>query len=61
MSYLAMLFKSKLGRVLTAIRDAESRVMFSGYNTVALQTFYLDFISIFYVVLQELYMFRKLG
>jgi urea transport system permease protein len=24
--------KSKLGRVLTAIRDAESRVMFSGYN-----------------------------
>ncbi len=26
--------KSKLGRVLTAIRDAESRVMFSGYNTL---------------------------
>ncbi|MGP1679467.1 MAG: urea ABC transporter permease subunit UrtC [Burkholderiales bacterium] len=25
---------SKLGRVLTAIRDAESRVMFSGYNPV---------------------------
>jgi urea transport system permease protein len=25
--------KSKLGRVLTAIRDAESRTMFSGYNT----------------------------
>ena len=23
---------SKLGRVLTAIRDAESRVMFCGYN-----------------------------
>ena len=26
--------KSKLGRVLIAIRDAESRVMFSGYNTL---------------------------
>ena len=26
------LVQSKLGRVLTAIRDAESRVMFSGYN-----------------------------
>jgi urea transport system permease protein len=26
------LVASKLGRVLTAIRDAESRVMFSGYN-----------------------------
>ena len=26
--------KSKFGRVLTAIRDAESRVMFSGYNPV---------------------------
>jgi urea transport system permease protein len=25
--------KSKFGRVLTAIRDAESRTMFSGYNT----------------------------
>ena len=28
------LVTSKFGRVLTAIRDAESRVMFSGYNTV---------------------------
>src|SRR5204863_5438974 len=26
--------QSKLGRVLTAIRDAETRVMFSGYNPV---------------------------
>jgi urea transport system permease protein len=26
--------KSKFGRVLTAIRDAESRVMFSGYNPI---------------------------
>src|SRR5258705_6508045 len=31
--------KSKLGRVLTAIRDAESRVMFSGYNTVHYKLF----------------------
>jgi urea transport system permease protein len=26
--------QSKLGRVLTAIRDSENRVMFSGYNTL---------------------------
>ena len=31
--------QSKLGRVLTAIRDAESRVMFSGYNTVHYKLF----------------------
>ena len=31
--------KSKLGRVLTAIRDAESRVMFSGYNPVYFKLF----------------------
>jgi urea transport system permease protein len=30
---------SKLGRVLTAIRDAESRVMFSGYNPVPYKLF----------------------
>jgi urea transport system permease protein len=30
---------SKLGRVLTAIRDAESRVMFSGYNPVHFKLF----------------------
>ena len=30
---------SKLGRVLTAIRDAESRVMFSGYNPVYFKLF----------------------
>ena len=29
------LIRSKFGRVLQAIRDAESRVMFSGYNPVA--------------------------
>ena len=30
---------SKLGRVLTAIRDAETRVMFSGYNPVHFKLF----------------------
>lgn len=30
--FAAWLVKSKFGRVLTAIRDAESRVMFIGYN-----------------------------
>ncbi|MGH8619577.1 MAG: urea ABC transporter permease subunit UrtC [Burkholderiales bacterium] len=33
------LVTSKLGRVLTAIRDAESRVMFCGYNTVHYKLF----------------------
>jgi urea transport system permease protein len=33
------LITSKLGRVLTAIRDAESRVMFSGYNPVNYKLF----------------------
>ncbi len=33
------LVTSKLGRVLTAIRDAESRVMFSGYNPVNYKLF----------------------
>ena len=31
--------QSKFGRVLTAIRDAESRVMFSGYNTIHYKLF----------------------
>jgi urea transport system permease protein len=31
--------KSKLGRVLTAIRDVENRVMFSGYNTLHYKLF----------------------
>ncbi len=31
--------QSKLGRVLTAIRDAETRVMFSGYNPVYFKLF----------------------
>ena len=35
------LVQSKFGRVLQAIRDAESRVMFSGYSPTALQTHHL--------------------
>ncbi len=31
--------QSKLGRILTAIRDVESRVMFSGYNTLHYKLF----------------------
>ena len=31
--------QSKLGRILTAIRDTESRVMFSGYNTIHYKLF----------------------
>ena len=33
------LVTSKLGRILTAIRDAESRVMFCGYNPVSYKLF----------------------
>ena len=33
----ALIVTSKLGRVLTAIRDAETRVMFSGYNPLSVQ------------------------
>jgi len=41
LSYLLCRFvvASKLGRVLTAIRDAESRVMFSGYNPLEYKLF----------------------
>ena len=34
-----LIVRSKLGRVLTAIRDAESRVMFSGYNPLYFKLF----------------------
>ena len=33
------LIRSKLGRVLTAIRDSESRLMFSGYNPLGYKLF----------------------
>jgi urea transport system permease protein len=42
LAFLALGFaivRSKLGRVLTAIRDAESRVMFSGYDPVYFKLF----------------------
>lgn len=41
LSYISSRYivQSKLGRVLTAIRDAESRVMFSGYNTIHYKLF----------------------
>ncbi len=35
-----MLVGSRLGRVLTAIRDAESRVMFCGYDPIAYKLFF---------------------
>lgn len=40
-TYLVARFivRSKLGRVLTSIRDAESRVMFSGYNVTNYKVF----------------------
>ena len=34
-----VIVRSKLGRVLTAIRDAETRVMFSGYNPLYFKLF----------------------
>jgi urea transport system permease protein len=34
-----LIVRSKLGRVLTAIRDAETRVMFSGYNPLYFKLF----------------------
>lgn len=41
LSYVACrtIVRSKLGRVLTAIRDAEGRVMFSGYNPLDYKLF----------------------
>ena len=33
---------SKLGRVLTAVRDAESRLMFCGYNPHSYKLFFVD-------------------
>ncbi len=40
------IIKSKLGRVLTAIRDSENRVMFSGYNTVHFKLFVWTFSAV---------------
>ncbi len=47
--------KSKLGRVLTAIRDAESRVMFSGYDPVPYKLFAWTFSAILCGIAGALY------
>ena len=47
--------KSKLGRVLTAIRDAESRVMFSGYDPVPYKLFVWTFSAILCGIAGALY------
>ena len=47
--------QSKLGRVLTAIRDAESRVMFSGYNTVHYKLFIWTMSAFFCAIAGALY------
>ena len=47
--------KSKLGRVLTAIRDAESRVMFSGYDPLPYKLFVWTFSAILCGIAGALY------
>ncbi len=47
--------KSKLGRVLTAIRDAESRVMFSGYDPVPYKLFVWTFSAVLCGIAGALY------
>jgi urea transport system permease protein len=46
---------SKLGRVLTAIRDAESRVMFCGYNPVHFKLFVWTFSAVMCGIAGALY------
>lgn len=46
---------SKLGRVLTAIRDAESRVMFSGYHVVQYKLFVWTFSAVLCGIAGALY------
>ena len=46
---------SKLGRVLTAIRDAESRMMFSGYNPLGFKLFVWTFSAILCGIAGALY------
>ncbi len=47
--------KSKLGRVLTAIRDAESRVMFSGYDPLPYKLFVWTFSAVLCGIAGALY------
>src|SRR5438094_5197015 len=46
---------SKLGRVLTAIRDAETRVMFSGYNPLYFKLFIWSLSAVNFVIDGYLY------
>jgi urea transport system permease protein len=46
---------SKLGRVLAAIRDAEGRVMFSGYNTLGYKLFVWTFSAVLCGIAGALY------
>jgi len=46
---------SKLGRVLTAIRDAESRIMFSGYDPVQYKLFVWTFSAVLCGIAGALY------
>src|SRR5262249_59066211 len=46
---------SRLGRVLTAIRDAEARVMFCGYNTVQYKLFIWTLSAVFCGIAGALY------
>jgi urea transport system permease protein len=47
--------KSKLGRVLTAVRDAESRVMFSGYDPLPYKLFVWTFSAVLCGIAGALY------
>ena len=47
--------KSKLGRVITAIRDAESRVMFSGYDPLPYKLFVWTFSAVLCGIAGALY------
>lgn len=50
-----VIVKSKLGRVLTAIRDAESRVMFCGYDTRWYKLFVWTFAAVLSGIAGALY------
>ena len=53
--FAAWLVKSKFGRVLTAIRDAESRVMFIGYNPLWYKLFVWTLSAVLCAVAGALY------
>ncbi|WP_085315635.1 urea ABC transporter permease subunit UrtC [Derxia lacustris] len=47
--------KSKLGRVLTAVRDGESRLLFLGYNTLWFKLFVWTFAAVLSAIAGALY------